>query len=382
MKYGKKNQVNLNPLNYNICLLGESKIGKTTLIHEVCQKLVGEEGYLFCEMGAERGADAIQGIPFVNCTSWSDEYDDVENSIGIATLVDDIVENKSEDYPELKTVIIDTYDFFIDLAEEEALRLYNKRCREKGDVDKITDSINAAYGGYGRGEKNAIKLMFELTDKLASVGVHTIFISHTKNKDNTDVVSGTSYSILTCDMQSNYFNALKKKLHFLAVAYFDREFVANGKKKKVNNKDVDVKKISSESRRIKFRSDDYSVDSGSRFAFIVDDIPLDADEFINALTEAIETEAKKSGKSISETKKDQAKTEKAKVEKAKAVQSKAKSEHELSDYIEEIMNFFQSNRDNLDKIKPVLAEIKKLGYDKPQSISTVEDAKHILNMCK
>ena len=297
-------------------------------------------------------------------------------------MVDDIVENKSEDYPELKTVIIDTYDFFIDLAEEEALRLYNKRCREKGDVDKITDSINAAYGGYGRGEKNAIKLMFELTDKLASVGVHTIFISHTKNKDNTDVVSGTSYSILTCDMQSNYFNALKKKLHFLAVAYFDREFVANGKKKKVNNKDVDVKKISSESRRIKFRSDDYSVDSGSRFAFIVDDIPLDADEFINALTEAIETEAKKSGKSISETKKEQAKTEKAKVEKAKAVQSKAKSEHKLSDDIEEIMNFFQSNRDNLDKIKPVLAEIKELGYDKPQSISTVEDAKRILDMCK
>jgi GTPase SAR1 family protein len=81
MKYGKKNQVNLDPLNYNICLLGESKIGKTTLVHQMCEKLVGEDGYLFCEMGAERGADAIQGIPYVNCTTWSDDYDDVDDDM-------------------------------------------------------------------------------------------------------------------------------------------------------------------------------------------------------------------------------------------------------------------------------------------------------------
>ena len=122
MKYGRKNQVSLNPLDYNICLLGEAKIGKTTVIHEVCQKLVGEDGYLFCEMGAEHGADAIQGIPYINCPSWSDDYDELENTIGIQTLVDDIADNKSEDYAELKTVVIDTYDFFIELAEAESIR--------------------------------------------------------------------------------------------------------------------------------------------------------------------------------------------------------------------------------------------------------------------
>ena len=81
MKYGKKNQVSLNPLDYNTCILGESKVGKTTLIHEVCQKLVGEDGYLFCEMGAERGADAIEGIPYVNCTSWAEDYDELEKIV-------------------------------------------------------------------------------------------------------------------------------------------------------------------------------------------------------------------------------------------------------------------------------------------------------------
>lgn len=382
MKYGKKNQVNLNPLNYNICVLGEAKIGKTTLMHQVCEKLVGEDGYLFCEMGAERGADAIQGIPYVNCPTWSDDYDELENTIGIETLVDDIVDNKSVDYPELKTIVIDTFDFFIELAEAESIRQYNKQCRERGDADKVVKTINAAWGGYGRGEKQAIQLMFELTDRLASVGVHTIFISHTKQKEVSDVVSGNSYSILTCDMQNNYFNALKKKLHFLAVAFYDRELVASGKKKKINNKDVDIKKISKESRKIKFRSDDYSIDSGSRFADIVDEIPMDADEFIKALTDAIETEASKSGQSIKEVKKEQDKLAKAKKKKATEAELKAKLEHELEDTVEAIVDFFQNNKTNLDVIKPIFEEIKNLGYDKPQSISDLDNAKKILNLCK
>jgi hypothetical protein len=382
MKYGKKNQVSLNPLNYNIALIGESKIGKTTIIHEVCRKLVGEDGYLFCEMGAERGADAIQGIPYINCTTWSDDYDELENTIGIATLVEDIVDNKSTDWADLKTVVIDTYDFFIDLAEAESIRLYNKQCRERGKLDDIAGSINAAWGGYTRGEKKAMELMFNLTDDLAKVGVHTIFIGHTKQKENSDIVSGNNYSILTCDMQNNYFNALKKKLHFLAVAYFDREFVASGKKKKVNNKDVDIKKISSESRRIKFRSDDFSVDSGTRFAEIIDEIPFDADEFIKALTDAIEIEFNKSGQTITEAKKEQNKIEKAKEKKAIEAEKKAKSERELEDTIEAIVDFFQNNKSNLDVIKPILKEIKSLGYDKPQSISDLDDAKKVLSLCK
>ena len=46
-KYGQKNHVKLDPLAYNICLLGESKVGKTTLIKEVCEKLAGSDGYMF-----------------------------------------------------------------------------------------------------------------------------------------------------------------------------------------------------------------------------------------------------------------------------------------------------------------------------------------------
>ena len=61
-KYGQKNHVKLDPLAYNICLLGESKVGKTTLIKEVCEKLAGSDGYT---INAEASYDDA-AIPVTN----------------------------------------------------------------------------------------------------------------------------------------------------------------------------------------------------------------------------------------------------------------------------------------------------------------------------
>ena len=383
MKYGRKNRVNLNPLAYNICLLGESKVGKTTLVYQMCEKLVGEEGYLFAEIKGERGADAIEGINYINCLDWNSDYDELNHTIGFATLCEDIIENKSTDYPDLKVLVIDTYDYLIDIAEEESIRLYNKACREKGDVDKVTQSINAAWGGYGKGEKKAMALMFSVFDNLADVGVRDFVIGHTKNKEVTDVITGTQYSTITSDQQQNYFNALKKRLHFLGLAYVDRTFVKKDSGKTLpNGKKKEVNKVTSETRRIKFRDDNYAVDSGSRFADIVDEIPMDVDEFIKALTDAIEAESSKSGKSLVDTKKEQDKEAKAKEERAIQAEKKAKSEHELEDAIESIMEFCKENKKNLDKVKPILQEVKSRGYDKPQLITNIEDAKAVLELCK
>lgn len=51
MAYGIKNVVKIDPLAYNIGLIGESGIGKTTIIKEMCEKLTGSnDGYLFFGM--------------------------------------------------------------------------------------------------------------------------------------------------------------------------------------------------------------------------------------------------------------------------------------------------------------------------------------------
>ena len=374
-KYGQKNHVKLDPLAYNICLLGESKVGKTTLIKEVCEKLAGSDGYMFLECGQERGADAIEGISYINCPEWQMDYDELTNSAGFEDVCDDIIDNKTTDYADLKVVIIDTYDQLINLAEDESKRLWNR-----DNPDKRTNSINAAWGGFGKGEKKAIELMFNKIAELRSVGVSTIIIGHIKTKDISDPVSGETYQILTSDQQQNYFNALKKNLHFLGLAYIDRQIIKEktGKKNIVTNKEEQVNKVKGESRKIKFRDDNFCVDSGSRFAEIIDEIDLDADQFITALTDAIKAEQSKSGKTLEQSKAEQEAEEAERLKEiAKAEQDK-KENKKLEDVVAKITDYIKANKSNMDKIKPIIAKAKELGYENPTMIDKIDDAKKVL----
>lgn len=52
-KFGKKTEISLNPLDYSIYLMGEGGIGKTTVIKQVCEKMVGDDGYIFLTCGKE-----------------------------------------------------------------------------------------------------------------------------------------------------------------------------------------------------------------------------------------------------------------------------------------------------------------------------------------
>lgn len=376
-KYGQKNHVKLDPLAYNICLLGESKVGKTTLIKEVCEKLAGSDGYMFLECGQERGADAIEGISYINCPEWQMDYDELTNSAGFEDVCDDIIDNKTTDYADLKVVIIDTYDQLINLAEDESKRLWNR-----DNPDKRTNSINAAWGGFGKGEKKAIELMFNKIAELRSVGVSTIIIGHIKTKDISDPVSGETYQILTSDQQQNYFNALKKNLHFLGLAYIDRQIIKEktGKKNIVTNKEEQVNKVKGESRKIKFRDDNFCVDSGSRFAEIIDEIDLDADQFITALTDAIKAEQSKSGKTLEQSKAEQEAEEAKRLKEiAKAEQDK-KENKKLEDVVAKITDYIKANKSNMDKIKPIIAKAKELGYENPTMIDKIDDAKEVLTL--
>lgn len=380
MAFGKKNSVKLDPLAYNICLLGESKVGKTTLIKEVCEKLAGDNGYLFLECGSERGADAIQGINYINCPEWNMDYDELTNSAGLADVCEDIIDNKTSEYPNLRAVIFDTYDHLIDIAEAESIRLWNKECRDSGHPEKCVKSINQAWSGYGRGEKKAIEIMFDTMAQLRNVGVASIIIGHVKTKEVSDVVSGESYQILTSDQQQNYFNALKKNLHFLGLAYIDRDVVKEktGRKNAVTKKEETVNKISSESRKIKFRDDNYAVDSGSRFADIIPEIDMSADAFIQALTDAIKAEQAKSGVSLADAKKQQAKQDKELEKRVAKHEEEAKSKAELDEVIGQIVEFFTENKSDIAKIKPILAACKESGFNTPKDIDNIDDAKKIL----
>ena len=383
-KFGKKNHVNLDILSYNTLLLGESKCGKTTLIKEVCEKLSGDDGYLFLEIGSERGADAIENISYINCPSWEEDYNEFTNSAGFIDVCEDIIENKTTDYPNLKVVVWDTYDQLITLAEEESIRLWNKECRATGHADKCTKSINSAWGGFGKGEKKAIALMIDTMTRLRQVGVATIIIGHVKVKDINDVVTGETYQILTSDQQQNYFNAIKKNLHFMGLAYIDRTIVKEktGKKNIVTKKDEVKGKVKEETRRIKFRDDSYAVDSGSRFADIVPEIEMTADAFIEALTNAIKSEQQKSGTSYTDAKKEQEKKEQENEQRIAEAEKNRKAKGALKDVINEIISFFAANKSDINTVKPVLEFIRKHGYENPTEIDDIDFAKEVVEFIK
>ena len=368
-KFGKKNEIKIDPLKYNIALLGESGIGKTTIIKEMCEELGSEDSYIFLEMAGEAGADAIQGIV----------YEDVDDWDMVEEIVSDIEDNKTTEYPNLKAIVVDTYDGWINLAQNEAIRLWNR-----AHPDKRADSIDASWNGFQKGQQKAFDLMFDIIKRLRAVGVATIIIGHVKNREITDVASGVTYQQLTSDVEKIYFNLLKKKMHFVGLAYFDRTIVTEktGKKNIVTKKEETVNKITGETRKIRFRDPAMAVDSKSRFAEIVSEIDFNVKDFINAMKDAISKEASKSDKSLEDLEKEQEQKELEEVKLIAKKEELARTQKELDEVKAQIVEFFVANKTNMEAIKPVLEACKKNGFNNPQEIDDITTAKKVLKMCK
>lgn len=375
MAYGKKNQVNVDPFKYNVGLIGEAGIGKTTTIKIMCEKHLGEDGYIFIECGKEDGADAISGINYVNAPEWSMEYDEYSNSAGFEDIVDDIIENKSSEYPNLRVVVIDTFDQLMEIAKEEVVNMHNRL-----NPDKPVKTIKAAFGGFMAGDDKAAEIVLNKLWELKKVGVNFIIIGHVKTRQQTDALTGQEYTSLTTNMSIRDFNAIKTKLHFLGVAYIDRNIIQEKTgKKDVNGKLITRNKVAKESRKVTFRDDNYSVDSKSRFANIVNEVPLDADEIYNALVNAIKDEVNKGG-SFEESKKKQEKVDAEHKKEIERIENEKKEKEELKTVIDEIVAFIKENKSNQDVFRPIMLKVKELGYNNPLEVTSIEDAKSIRSM--
>lgn len=360
-KFGKKNKVSLNPLDANICLLGLPKIGKTTIMKEIAEKLVGEDGYLFLEMYRENGAKYIEDII----------YEDVPDWDTFIEIIDDIVDNRTTDYADLKVVFLDTLDNALQLAEMESIRLWNKE-----NPAKRTTAINAAWGGYMKGQDKAMELLQEQLFRLRTVGIAFSVIGHVKQTTITDPITNESYQQITSDVSQRYFNQLKKNIDLVGIAYIDRELTKN----KVNGKEVST--VKSETRKIKFRDDNYTVDSGSRMSQICSEINFNADEFIKAMTDALEAEVKKGGKSVEDRKKENEKENAENLKRIAEAEKAARVQKELDEIKEKIVAFFNDNKTKLDVIKPVLKVCKDNGFGNPTEIDDIKIAKKVLAACE
>lgn len=338
-KFGKKVTVSTSINDYMIGVMAPSGFGKTTLMYQVCEKEFGSDGYIILDMGTEDGVSAIEGAVAEPVPTWKK----------MKEVVDDIVKNKATDYPNLKVVILDTLDAAFEIAETYTIDSWNRENIGKKDFTKST-SINSVEGGFGRGMDRVIDTVKKEIVRLESVGVKTYWTSHVKEKDQSDLFTGANYTSLTANMPMKYFNSIKNSSHVVAFGYFDRSIEKHevGDANPVTKKKKERKAVIDETRKIKFRDDALVADAKSRFAHIIDEINLDADEFIKAIKDAIEAE--RNATKVTPKKKT---TKKVEVVEEEPVEDTVEEEPIIEEVIEETEDIFAEAEED---IVPVASE--------------------------
>lgn len=371
-KFGHRNHVSLSVLDTSLILMGTPKIGKTSLLKEVYEKVAGEEGYMFLEMYREKGASKIENINYENAETW-EKFDEI---------VTDIEENR-EDYPDLKVIIIDTWDNAIAMAEQEAVRIWNKK-----NPDDQKDSVSAIYGGWQRGQEKAADLLEDMVNRLESVGIKVCYVMHVKNKEVTDPYSEKTYQMLTSDVMQKYFSRLKRNIDLIAVAYMDRDIITEKTgKKDLKGKEITKGVLKDEVRKIKFRDSNYAIDAGGRLKYIVEEVPFEADAFITAIEDALRKEVESAGVSLKDREKEDKANEKA-AEKKALENSKAAKENKADperneELISQIKPLFigDTPKDVLEKAKKYMEENGIESFKNADTIPTrvLEEILNILN---
>ena len=285
-KFGKRSTISENLNDFTICLLGEAGIGKTSTIAEACEKEFGADGYMILDMGKEQGMEALEGYTYETCEDWK-KFDEVTK---------DIIKNKITDYPDLKVLVIDTLDQFVEIMTPYVINLWNKENLGKKNFESAK-TMNAAWSGFGKADDKLVELALNRVWELKKVGVNTWFTGHVKMRNKVDPLTQEEYSVLSTDISQRIFEGFKTKFHVIGIACIDRtiDVESTGRKNIVTKKEVTVSKVKEEKRKIVFRDDNYSIDSKSRLSAIEPEIALDADELLRALKDAIKNSKKKAG---------------------------------------------------------------------------------------
>lgn len=299
-KYGHTYRLSKNFEDYSYIINGIGGIGKTTMIYEIGKLITGSnEGTFIITCGVENKPKHID-----------DAFGDVAPDFKTFTdIVKELCENKAE-YPYTKFIGLDSMDEFARITENYVVAEWNKTC----DINDRAKSISQAYKGFQKGESRACDLMLQQIMKLQNAGYSLLLVGHTKTKLKEDVITKIQFEQLTCNLDNKYYNALKDKVNLVAMCYTENlvdnvEEKKNAFTKKMNK----IGQLADRKRVMVFADTENAVDCKSHFPYIVAKVDFGAQNFINAVRDALDEQSKYPNGEASPTKAKKI-TKKAKVE--------------------------------------------------------------------
>jgi len=342
MALGKKNTVKVNLENYCHLIIGERKIGKSTLMANLAKDVYGDiDKLLLISLGDEDGFHAIDGLVYENPMTWKE----------FVAIVDELVKNPDDN--EFKMIAIDTIDELVNMAIKEVIRMHK--------VEKQTDckSINEAFGGYGKGRERLSMLLTEQLTRLKRVKSGLFMIGHNKFREIKQKTDGDPYSIITSNLSADYYNVFAYKA----------DVVCNI----VTEKVIEESMLKDTERYMYFRSDGF-IDAGSRFDNIPNRVEYGAMNYFKAVEEGIKNSL---GKDFSDKEFDKKKAQDAKekaelAKEASIAETVAESEDGKN---EEMVTFIQqkfpnAEEDAKERIKAIMAKHGIKNFKNATELST------------
>jgi hypothetical protein len=250
----KPNKVQVLLEKYVHVVIGLRKTGKTTLFRDLVAEHYNGDLSKGLLLGLEKGYQALDGIYSQDINDWQ-ELEDIGNEL--------INERNSLPY---RLICIDTIDEMVNMAENEALRFYNKR----GTIKAYT--INEAGGGYGRGRDYAKGLIRDFINKIIKAGFGLFMIGHSKDKKLKEK-DGNEYNLLSSSLTNDYSDIFMDLADLITFLTIDKEIVDKKVRKTVY---------------MNFRSDGY-IDCGGRFKNLPEKVAYGAKGYLEVFDEAVKS---------------------------------------------------------------------------------------------
>lgn len=363
-KYGKVATISKNFYDYNYIITGVASIGKTHLVHHLgLAASNNNEGTFIITCGREPKPTHIPNNPFFEHATTFKEVIDI---------VKDITENRA-DYPDTKFIAFDSLDELYRIAEGYVIKEWNNQCK----IDERAKSISQAYKGFQKGENRVCDLVVNILGMIEDAGLHWIIISHTKNKTQTDMYSGVSFEQITSSVDAKYYNVVKDKANLVATCYYEKEIADIEEVKDAFSKKMKKKgNLISQKKIIVFRDDDNAIDCKSHFAYIEPKIDFSVENFIEAVTKAIEKQANASA--ITETKPTSEPTDDDIIDMDESSEDIEETEIDKNSLMSEIREKFQQ-ADKTTKTK-VKAFLKENGFAKLDDSLSIDELKTLNDM--